>query len=276
MIVKIYKGKPEKLVKYLTTTLTNVSYANIMKLIRKKDIKINDKRVNKNVVINDGDKIEIYINENMMTSKPLDVVFEDDNIIVVNKKAGIEIQNDNEVDLIAMVRDYLGCEVFACHRLDRNTKGLVIFAKNEDAYKDLYNAFKYRTIKKFYKALVFGNPEKSAVLKAYLKKDEIKKQVFISNDKKSGYIAIETRYKLLSREDDVSLLEVELITGKTHQIRAHLAHVGFPIVGDEKYGDNVKNKQHRKTKQELIAYKLVFKFEKDQKLYYLNNKIIQI
>lgn len=277
MIAKSYKGKPKKLAKYLTEEFDVLSYSAIMKLLRKKDVKINGKRVHENVELLDGDIIEIFISEEQLNRKQeVDIVYEDENIIIINKKAGIEIENENQKNLTNMVSCAINKPVRPCHRLDRNTTGLIIFAKTDQAYDCLFKAFKNRTIKKFYKAKVFGKPKKQETLIAYLKKDEQKAQVYISSDKKQGYTQIETRYKLLEKNDDIATLEVELVTGKTHQIRAHLAHVGLPIVGDSKYGNNSKNRDVGKKRQELVAYKIVFNFEKESPMAYLNNKVISI
>ena len=162
-----------------------------------------------------------------------------------------------------------------CHRLDRNTNGLVIFAKNQESLDILLEKFKHHEMEKHYLALVYGIPKKDTqILQAYLFKDRKKSQVYISDEPKKGYSKIITSYTVLEKyPDNTSLLDVEIQTGKTHQIRAHLSHIGLPIIGDGKYGNYEINKKFNCKTQKLISYKLKFNFKEDSGiLNYLNNK----
>ena len=277
IVNKKYDGK--KLNKFLLENIPNLTYGLFCNTLRKKDIKINEKLINKDVLVYEGDEILVYIADSLLENKnpvKLDVVYEDDNILLINKPANIEVTGENS--LTSLVHNNYESSSFKpmpCHRLDRNTTGLVLFAKNEIALNILLDKFKNHEIEKHYLALVYGIPNiQHKRCEAYLFKDNKKSMVYISDVPKKGYVKIITSFSVLEkRKDNTSLLDVEIETGKTHQIRAHLAYLGYPIIGDGKYGKNDINKLFKKSQQMLCSYKLKFNFSSDSGvLNYLNGR----
>ncbi len=240
IVDKKYDGK--KLNTFLLDNFNGLTLNTIYKALRKKDIRINNVKVNENCTVYNGDEITVFINDDLLyKSFNLNIVYEDDNIIVINKPNGIEVvsNNENEITLTKILQDNFNLASFPspCHRLDRNTYGLVVFAKNTEALDILLNKFKGMEIEKHYKCIVYGVPKiKNKTLTAYLFKDRKKSFVYISDEPKKGYQKIVTSYRVLSEnlENNTSVLDVTLHTGRTHQIRAHLAHIGLPIIGDRK------------------------------------------
>ena len=269
-IVKLINNKKQKLSKIIIDN-TQTGYNHAQKIIRNKDVKVDGKRVKEDVEVEVGSKIEFYFTESV-----INIVYNDDDIVVAFKPRNIETYNETNSDFKTKVEEQINTQIFAVHRLDRNTEGLVVFAKNKPAKESLDLAFKKRTIQKFYLALVSGNVKQQAKLVAYLKKDAAKSEVKISDKEVPGYEKIQTNYRLVETLGELSVLEVELVTGKTHQIRAHLAFVGNPIVGDEKYGDYNINKKYNKKYQCLSAYKMIFHFGQEDYLSRLEGMTIEL
>ena len=267
-------------------------------LFKKRDIKVNGTRVSEDFPVFEGDVCEVFLDDSILNSAKIivhtpndafNIVYEDDNILVVNKSQGLAVHPDkdmNELTLIDLVREkynssdiggrYKTDKIELCHRIDRNTGGLVILAKNQQTLNIILDKFKSGEIKKYYKCYVDGVPIfKEATLKAYLKKDAQKSKVFISDTKTNGAVEIVTKYKVLESFNNVSLLEVQLLTGRTHQIRAHLAYIGYQVIGDGKYGLNAVNRKFGIKQQELWAYKIKFDFSTSAgPISYLNGTII--
>ena len=260
IVTKNYNEK--KLNKFLFDEIPNLTNNLFYKTLRKKDIKVNGKRINENITIFEGDEILVYISDEILSSSfLLDIFFEDDNILLINKPHGIEVTGEHSLTTYVHKKySYYDYKPMPCHRIDRNTVGLVLFAKNEEALNVLLNKFKTHEIEKHYLAWVYGIPKENyKKSEAYLFKDTKKSIVYINDTFKKGYQKITTIYRILEKRNDNScILDVEIPTGKTHQIRAHLAHMGYPIIGDGKYGINEINKKFGKKYQMLCSYILKF------------------
>ena len=271
------KYNNKKLDKFIFDKFPSLSSGLFYKTLRKKDFRVNNVRISENIILHTGDEIKVFISDELLENNILlPTIYEDDNILVIDKPTNIEVVGENSVTSI-LEKKYP--YIKPCHRLDRNTTGLVLFAKNEESLNILLNKFKNHEIEKHYKATVYGIPKvKKAKLEAFLFKDSKKSLVYISNEPKKGYQKIITSYEVIKedKKQNISVLDVKLETGRTHQIRAHLAYIGFPIIGDGKYGKNEINKKFNKKTQLLESYSLKFNFSSPSSiLSYLNSKVIK-
>ena len=282
IVNKKYDGK--KLNKFLLENIQGLSFGLFCNTLRKKDIKVNGKRTNKDITIFDGDEILVYISDELLNTKSssvgLEIIYEDDNILVINKPSNIEVTGNNSLtDLVHKHYETSFFKPMPCHRLDRNTTGLILYAKSESALNILLEKFKNHEIEKHYIALVYGIPPIDYKrVESYLFKDNKKSMVYISDTPKKGYVKVITSFSVLEKHsDNTSLLDVQIETGKTHQIRAHLAYMGYPIIGDGKYGKNDINKLFGKKYQMLCSYSLKFDFKSYSGiLNYLSSKCISL
>ncbi len=282
----------QRLDRFLSKSFPALTQGMICRLIRKKDIKVGGKRTEPEYKLREGDEITVYASDELLAEKrkdlgfadstvsELNIIYEDENILLADKPAGLLVHEDsagNGSTLINAIQRYLYekgeyrpdeemCFAPAlCNRIDRNTGGIVIAAKNAESLRILSRKIHDRELTKLYLCAVNGVPEKRAdTIKAYLYKNEKENRVIISDKKTSENRTIITKYRVLSvNGDGDSLLEVDLITGRTHQIRAHMAYIGHPLLGDGKYGSNRVNKEKGYKYQALYSYKLIFRFTTD-------------
>lgn len=283
IVNKKYDNK--KLNNFILNSFPALNKNALFKALRKKDIRINNIKVSSDTTIHFGDEISIYIVDTILLGEnkfDIEVVFEDENILVANKPEGLSVTEDTSSSstLTSILKAKYGNNINPCHRIDRNTKGLVLFAKNDISLQILLEKFKNREIEKHYIAKTYGIPNiKHDILESYLFKDSKKSFVYISDTPKKDYQKIITEYTIIKKdiENNIAYLDINLHTGKTHQIRAHLSHIGYPIIGDGKYGINEINKKLGYKTQELYSYSLKFNFKTDSGiLNYLNNKEIKL
>ena len=280
----------QRLDKFLTKTYPNLPQSVLYKCIRTKDVKRNGKRCQRDDRLQEGDELSLYWQEEFFQTAPkeydflkapkaLSIVYEDENMMLLDKKPGLIVHPDQNYhfdSLIARVQHYLydkgeydpqGENAFApalVNRIDRNTGGIVLAAKNAEALRILNQKVKDRELVKLYLCVVCGRlSQKEGLLTGYLEKNEAQIRVYILKKPKEGAKAIRTKYRVLAEKRDFSLLEVELLTGRTHQIRAHFASIGHPLAGDGKYGKNAVNKGTGFPYQALYSYKLGFRFQTD-------------
>lgn len=236
-------------------------------LIKNKEIKINGKKTGQDVLLHEGDVVSYYMTQKQEDRLGFCVVYEDENVCIIDKESGV-----NAEAVFAELSRKSGENVAFIHRLDRNTMGLMVFAKTPNAERELLQAFKNRTVEKRYLALCVDNfPCEQDTLTAYLKKNEKCAHVRVYLEKAPDRERIITQYHVLEhRQDGTALTEITLHTGKTHQIRAHMAFIGCHVIGDTKYGKAEYNKARNRTRQQLVAKYLTFQFEGG--LSYLNGR----
>ena len=295
----------QRLDKFLSKAVKGLPMSLMYKYIRTKKIKVNRARTQQNYMLKEGDTVQLFIREEFFDSpeqdmgalsriKPkLTVAYEDENIILCNKRPGVLVHEDTEGaenTLIMHIKAYLyqkgeydpdAEQSFApalCNRIDRNTGGIVIAAKNAEALREMNEKIREDQLRKFYYCAVHGTmPRREETLYGWLWKDSRNNTVTVTDRKMPGAKEIITKYRVIRVRDGNSLLEVELITGRTHQIRAHLAHIGHPLLGDGKYGINRNEKKQGYKYQALYAWRLQFDFpDGSGVLGYLNGRGVRL
>lgn len=263
----------------------------VREVIKKRDVRIDGVRIAADVRVQAGQEIRVFWPKSVVTAQqkektlpPPQIVFEDERVLIVNKPQGIASQNEDHPlqgdTALTRVHAYLTAKgertdcLHLCHRLDVQTGGLLFFAKDDEAFESALQAFSERTFRKFYTCRVKGCPaQREAVMHAYLRKDAQISRVSVTDYPARGAMEITTAYRVTDAAEHATL-EVELITGRTHQIRAHLAHIGHPILGDDKYGDRMLNRTLGVRRQQLWATRLVVQAE--GALSYLNGRSFSI
>ena len=282
--------------KYLKKLLPNATTSFLYKMMRKKNIVINKKKVEGNEKLKAGDVVSIFLSDETfdkfhmnleelkkeydalktLTLKGLKVVYEDENMIVADKPYNMLSQKASDKDLSAneyllgymiskgelSFEEYQTFKPSVVNRLDRNTTGLLIFGKTLNALQQLGEGIRERSIEKYYRAVVAGELKENLELKGYLLKDEKTNKVSYHKEQVEGSDYIETGVRPIQSKNGLTLVEIHLVTGKTHQIRLHLSSIGHPILGDMKYGSEKINKtyydSHKVNHQLLHAYRLEF------------------
>lgn len=286
--------------KFLMKAVPKMPKSMLYKSIRLKKIKLNRKRCDISTKLAEGDVLELYINDEffednkeykfnfLQAPKKLDIIYEDENIIIVNKDIELSVHRDNENStdtLINRIKHYLydkgeydpqsenSFSPAVCNRLDKNTCGLVITAKNAQALRDINEIIRNREVHKKYLCLtVFTPPKNEETIHAYLSKSNKQNKVTIGDVPSFDYKEIITKYNVLEKKNSFTLLEIELITGRKHQIRAHMAHIGCNLLGDTKYGIEEINNKFNVYHQALCSYSLEFNIKNNNSLSYLNHK----
>lgn len=297
----------QRLDKFLTKRFKTMPKALMYKYIRTKYIKVNNKRCEISTMLKEGDVLKLFIKDEffeddsyqhenydfLKAPTKLDIIYEDENILLINKKPGVIVHPDEKYhfdSLISRVLHYLydkkeynpkDDKAFApalVNRIDRNTGGIVIAAKNADSLRALNAKMKTRELTKLYLCMVQGTlKHKEGILGGYLEKNEKKNKVAILKKPTPNSKPVKTKYTVLSNINGNSLVEVDLLTGRTHQIRAHMSSIGHPLLGDTKYGYKRRNEDDFYKYQALYAYKITFNFTSDAGcIEYLNGKSFEV
>ncbi len=277
------KNNGLKISKIIYNHFPNMPKNAIYKLFRLKDIKVNGLRKKEDITVFENDVIEIYCIDSILFGLPthIDYYYEDENILVAYKPKGIECHNPKSKSTFeyAVQLDKNDFSLNVCHRLDTNTEGLVIFSKNIDSHNEILKGFKNNYIHKNYITFVYGKlPKKHDILQGYITKNKTDGYSKILDKNIPGSSKVITEYTVLEyiKNLNVSILDIALHTGKTHQIRAHMKYLNAPVIGDPKYSTNEINKKFGYKSQLLYAYKYAFSFDENSILNYLNDICISI
>lgn len=290
----------QRLDKMLAKYLNKAGKSFLYKMLRKKNITLNQKKASGSEILTEGDQVTLFLSDETIekfseirisnTKMKLDLIYEDQHILLINKPAGVLSQKskDSDISLVEGVISYLmesgslktedlrSFKPSVCNRLDRNTSGLIIAGKSLAGLQIMSEALKERRMDKYYLCVVGGRMKKGQKVEGFLLKDEKTNQVTIYKEKQGEALPIETAYQPLAHNTRYTLLKVKLLTGRTHQIRAHLASLGHPILGDHKYGNEELNRdcklKYRIQSQLLHSYELIFPEIKEPLAYLSHQK----
>ena len=281
----------QRLDRFVAKSLPLLPSALLQKYIRLKRIKVNGGRAERDYRLKEGDTLQLYINDEFF-DKPreenlfltlfrpsLEIVYEDENLMLLNKRPGLVVHAD-ETEKVNTLINHIQAYLYQkrewnprwenaftpalCNRIDRNTGGIVIAAKNAETLRIINEKIRDREIDKRYLCITLGAPRPAeGKIECFLLKDEKKKEVAVYHKPVPGGKTAVTRYRTLEKRGELALVEVELLTGRTHQIRASFADLGCPLLGDGKYGRGEVNKRYGETRQALYSYQLTFDFPTD-------------
>ncbi len=253
---------PLPLSRYLERAFPRIPPWLLRDTLKKKDVRVNGIKSGPETLLNGGEELTIYLRDEYLDA-PLKILYEDEDMMAVEKPAGIPVDADaDNIGADTMQRRLSAhCPTARlAHRLDTGTGGVLLASRTEAGHARLLDAFRNHEIRKFYRCLALGCPSpREATLKAYLAKDASAARVRVTDHPIPGALPIETRYRVVATAGEVCELEVELITGRTHQIRAHLAHIGHPLLGDDKYGDRAFNRRHHAQNPQLWCVRMEYR-----------------
>ncbi len=262
----------------------------VRQALREKQARLDGVRVGGEARVCAGQELRVYFPKEALSPRApgeIDVVYEDAHVLLVAKPQGLPAQDEGDPargdTALTRARVHISRSggktdhVLLCHRLDVQTGGLLLLAKDEAAYEAALRAFEARAVRKRYQCLVKGCPALArATLRAYLRKDEELSRVSVTDAPKPGAREIVTAYEVMEAGEERSRLAVDLITGRTHQIRAHLAHIGHPVLGDDKYGDRALNRRLGLRRQQLWSWLMTFDIpDQSDALAYLNGRVFE-
>ena len=268
--IEIKNEKEQTVFDLILSARPNLNFNFLKTVLRKKDIRVNGKKIDDNCLIYPNDIVVAFFPER--EKKQVEIAYQDKNILIAIKPQGMEVTKQDKTFDQSECLEEIFSPFVACHRLDKNTAGLVVMAKNKKIYDIMCETIKQHKLKKYYEAIVSGKVEKQQNFIDYIEKKD--GYVVVHKTETNGAKIAKTNYWLIKNFGELSLLNIEILTGRTHQIRAQLASHSIFVLGDERYGKKEINKKYHIKKQQLFAYKIEFN-DMPNDLKYLNKKVIE-